>query len=137
MSTFRSSAGHFTVRILLRISIAAVWIYQGFWHKVLDVTGRHRTIMEQALGTSFGGPALKMLGAFEVLLGMLVLLGWRLHLTAAVQTILLCGMNAAGLMFASAHIPDPGGMLTMNFAFIMAIWAHVILFCFRPKPTPA
>lgn len=109
---------------LWRLSIASVWVYQGLWHKVIALDGRHREIMKQALGTTYGGAACVALGLFECLLGLAVLLNIRPMPVAWIQIGLLAGMNSAGLLTAAKDIPDPGAMLTMNFAFAMAIWTQ-------------
>jgi uncharacterized membrane protein YphA (DoxX/SURF4 family) len=107
---------------LWRLSIASVWVYQGLWHKVIALDGRHREIMKQALGATYGGPVCVALGIFECLLGLAVLLNVRPLPVACIQIALLAGMNGAGLLTAAKDIPDPAAMLTMNFAFAMAIW---------------
>lgn len=112
---------------LLRLSIALVWLYQGLWHKVIEFTTHHRDIMQQALGETWGTPAMKALGTFEALLGILVLITFKPKPLALIQTLLLIGMNGAGILFSGGLIPDIGGMLTTNFVFIMAIWINASL----------
>ncbi len=41
---------------------------------------------------------------------------------AAVQTLLLVLLNAAGLLWARPLIHDPGGMVVKNFAFLVLVW---------------
>lgn len=38
------------------------------------------------------------------------------------QTALLIGMNSGGLLYARQLIPDPGGMVVKNFAFLLLAW---------------
>ena len=109
---------------LLRAAIASVWSYQGLWHKVLSTDDRHRRIVAEALGERIGPSVAILLGLLETALGIAVLLGWRPRLMAWAQIVLLVGMNGAGLLFAGSQIPDPAGMITLNFVFIMAIWFH-------------
>jgi hypothetical protein len=62
------------------------------------------------------------LGAAECLLGVWVISGQHAYAAALVQTLLLAGMNAGGLLWAADAIPDPGGMLTRNAAFLVLAW---------------
>jgi len=114
------------ISLLLRLSVAFVWLYQGLWHKIFEVSAHHRAIMIQALGETWGPLTMKTLGFFEVTLGVLVLLHYKPKLMALIQVALLIGMNGAGLFFAAKQIPDIGGMLTMNFVFIMAILTNTL-----------
>jgi hypothetical protein len=41
---------------------------------------------------------------------------------AIVQTALLAAMNSGGLIWAWHLIPDPGGMIVQNFAFLVLVW---------------
>jgi hypothetical protein len=41
---------------------------------------------------------------------------------ATVQTALLAAMNSGGLIWAWHLIPDPGGMIVQNFAFLVLVW---------------
>lgn len=112
------------VRWWLRFGIAGVWLYQGLWHKVIALEDRHRRIMVSALGESLGTMALPGLGLLEAAIGLAVL--WRSMpkvLTWA-QIGLLVVMNGGGLLFASADIPDPVGMITMNLVFAAAVWLN-------------
>lgn len=118
-----------TARWLLRLGIAAVWVYQGLWNKFLVVRvfawdDRHLQIMRQAFGDRFGGPALHGLAALETLIVVAVLLAWRPVMTAWAQIALVAAMNTAGILFAAADIPDIGGMVTMNFVFCLAVWIN-------------
>lgn len=107
---------------ILRISVALVWLYQGLWHKVLSVDPRHLEIVASA--PSFLPPrlALGLIGAWETLLALAVILRWQPRLAAWFQIGTMVAMNAAGICFAGDKIPDIGGMLTMNLVFILTIW---------------
>lgn len=109
---------------MLRAAIALVWLYQGLWHKVLAVDERHRRIVVQALGEGMGPVALGGLGLLETLLALAVLFSVRPMAIAWVQIALLAGMNAAGLLTSAKDIPDPLGMVTMNFVFVVAVWIN-------------
>ncbi len=107
---------------LLRLAVAAVWLYQGLWHKVIAADERHLEIVASA--PSFLPPrlALGLIGGWESLFAIAVLLRWRQPLFAWLQIGTLGAMNAAGILFAGDKIPDIGGMLTMNLVFALTIW---------------
>src|SRR5512135_3240713 len=102
--------------VLVRSAIAAVWLYEGLWCKLLGRLPSQERIVEAVpfLGPSAGPAFLKALGIVESLLGLWVLSGWEPVWAAIVQTVLLVGMNANGILFARKLIHDPAGMLVKN-----------------------
>jgi DoxX-like family len=113
-----------TELLLGRCSIAGIWLFQGFWCKVLGRVPRHARVIEASpLFDARGAHVfLVALGWFETLLAVLVLCGAYSHATAIVQIALLLAMNTGGLIWARKIIPDPAGMLFHNFAFAVLIW---------------
>jgi uncharacterized membrane protein YphA (DoxX/SURF4 family) len=109
---------------LVRLSIALVWLYQGIWCKLLGGLPRHLAIISAVpfIGPAAGRVALDLLGLIECGIGVWVLTGRQLRNAAIVQTVLLAGMNAGGLIWAWRLIPDPAGMILQNFAFVLLIW---------------
>lgn len=110
--------------VLVRSAIAAVWLYEGLWCKVLGRLPSQERIVEAVpfLGPSAGPAFLKALGIVESLLGLWVLSGWEPVWAAIVQTVLLVGMNANGILFARKLIHDPAGMLVKNAALVVLMW---------------
>ena len=110
--------------MLLRVPVALVWLYQGLWSKLLTVSPSQVEVVKSALRWTSLPPAtvLGAIGAVETLLAVWVLSGYRRRLAATVQTVLLATMNAGGLIWARASIPDPGGMVVNNLAFVALIW---------------
>ena len=75
--------------------------------------------------SSAGGTALwilRAIGVVECALALWVLTGWQPVLAAPAQTALLVSMNSGGLLWARRIIPDPGGMIVKNFAFLVLAW---------------
>jgi hypothetical protein len=110
--------------LLVRCAIAAVWLYEGLWCKVLGRMPNQKGIVEAVpfLGPARGAVLLPALGVLECGLAAWVLSGWEPLWAAAVQTGLLVGMNANGLLFARRLIHDPAGMVVKNFVFVVLIW---------------
>jgi hypothetical protein len=109
---------------LIRLSIAAVWFYQGLWCKVLGGVPRQEAVISTVpfLSTGEVRVALIALGLLESALAVWVLSGHRMRQAAMVQTTLLAAMNTGGLIWAWHLIPDPAGMIVQNLAFLMLVW---------------
>jgi|SRR5580658_8317287 uncharacterized membrane protein YphA (DoxX/SURF4 family) len=109
---------------LIRLSIALVWLYEGLWCKVLGGVPHHEAVIEAVpfIGSAAGHITLIALGLLECGIGLWVLYGRWMRQAAIVQTALLIAMNTGGLIWAWHVIPDPGGMVLQNFAFVLLIW---------------
>jgi uncharacterized membrane protein YphA (DoxX/SURF4 family) len=110
--------------ILIRSAIAAVWLYEGLWCKLLGREPHQEAVVaaHPLFGARTAGLVLKAIGVVEVAIAVWVMTGWAPRLAALAQTALLVGMNANGLIFARRLIPDPGGMVVKNFALIVLMW---------------
>ncbi len=109
---------------LIRSAVAAVWLYEGLWCKLLGREARQLEIVEAVprLGPRVGAPFLKVLGTAEVGLALWAWTGILPIPCAVVQTLLLIALNASGLLFARRLIHDPGGMVVKNVAFLVLVW---------------
>ena len=110
--------------VIIRASVAAVWLYEGLWCKIL---GRMTSQVEVVtavprLGPRFASPFLKALGIVEVAIAVWVMVGIAPALCAIVQTALLVVLNANGLVWARHIIHDPVGMVVKNIAFLVLAW---------------
>jgi hypothetical protein len=110
--------------LLTRSAVAAVWLYEGLWCKLLKGVPLQFDVVEAVPLFSQGSAAwmLRALGVVECGLGVWVLSGWQPFLAAAAQTGLLVTMNSGGLLWARHIIPDPAGMIVKNFAFLVLAW---------------
>ncbi len=110
--------------ILIEIGVAAVWLYEGLWCKVLRRSPHEFEVVEAAplfsprVATLFLGA----LGVFECALAVWVLSGWQPLWAAVIQTALLITLNTAGMTWSRHLIPDPPGLLLKNFAFLLLVW---------------
>ena len=106
-----------------RLSIGAVWLYQGLWNKLLARSAHQAAIISAVAGPSSARRVvLAVLGVAEVLLSTWVIAGWRPRACAGVQTVVLIAMNTGGLLWARDQIPDPGAMIVQNVAFLLLVW---------------
>jgi hypothetical protein len=107
------------------MAIAAVWLYQGGWSKLVAPNERHLRVVADLPGV---GPAharrvLAMVGTVEVALAAWVLSGRAPRSAAAAQTALLGAMNGGGLLFSRGTIAEPANMVTQNLALVALIWS--------------
>jgi uncharacterized membrane protein YphA (DoxX/SURF4 family) len=110
--------------LLIRISIAAVWLYEGLWCKVVGRMPSQAEIVAAVprLGPRFGAVFLKLLGLVEIGLALWVLSGVTPAACAIAQAVLLITLNVNGLIWARRKIHDPAGMVVKNAAFLVLVW---------------
>ncbi len=104
------------------IAIGFVWVFHGLYSKILDGIPRHRLIVGRVLGNGIAGVATKLIGLFEVLLGLWVFSGWERTGCAVLQTLAILGMNALEIFFAGDLLISAIGMVVLNFGFLSLIW---------------
>jgi hypothetical protein len=110
--------------LLVRSAVAAVWLYEGLWCKVLGRERRQLDVVTAVprLGPRFGRAFLLALGVVEIALALWVLSGVAPGLCAVAQTALLVTLNTNGLLWARHVIHDPGGMVVKNVSFLVLAW---------------
>jgi len=110
--------------LLVRSAVAAVWLYEGLWCKVLGREPHQVEVVEAVpkLGRLVGRPFLLALGLVETALAAWVVSGIAPGTCAIVQTALLVTLNANGLLWARHVIHDPGGMVVKNVSFLLLAW---------------
>jgi hypothetical protein len=110
--------------LLVRGAVAAVWLYEGLWCKVLGRERRQVQVVEAVpkLGPLVGQRFLLALGLVEMGLAAWVMSGLTPGLCAIAQTALLVVLNTNGLLWARQIIHDPGGMVVKNVSFLLLAW---------------
>lgn len=114
---------------LIRAAVAAVWLYEGLWCKLLrGAPGEFEVVRAVPVyGPRFGVAFLMVLGVVEVMLALWVFSGLSPLYCVLVQTLLLVCLNANGLLWARHVIHDPAGMVVKNFAFLILAWVSASL----------
>lgn len=109
---------------LIQLAVASVWLYEGVWCKLLRGQPHEFEVVAAVpyFGPRIGTSFLITLGGFEAALGGWVLMGAAPFACALAQTILLIALNLSGLIWARHILPDPGGMIVKNFAFLVLAW---------------
>ncbi|HZD49151.1 MAG TPA: DoxX-like family protein [Silvibacterium sp.] len=110
--------------VVMRGAVAAVWLYEGFWNKILGRAPREAQVVAAVprFGARYGQSFLKALGVVEVLLAVWVMSGIVPGTCAVVQVVLLIVLNVNGLLWSRDIIHDPAGMIVKNIAFLVLVW---------------
>jgi hypothetical protein len=111
--------------VVMRGAVAAVWLYEGLWCKILGRAQLEAQVVATVpgIGPRFGRALLKALGAVEVVLAAWVMSGFYPGTCAIAETTLLVVLNVNGLLWARHIIHDPAGMILKNIAFLVLVWA--------------
>jgi DoxX-like family len=109
---------------LIRAAVAAVWLYEGLWCKLLRGQPHEFDVVEAVpyFGPRIGAVFLRALGVVEVAIAVWTLSAISPVMCALTQTLLLVTLNANGLLWARHIIHDPAGMVVKNFAFLVLVW---------------
>jgi hypothetical protein len=115
--------------MLVRSAVAAVWLYEGLWCKVLRPARQQVQVVEAVpkLGPVLGRRFLLGLGLVEMTLAGWVMSGVTPGLCAIGQTTLLIALNANGLLWARHIIHDPAGMIVKNVSFLLLAWVSAAM----------
>ena len=84
-------------------------------------------IVGRILGERFAGFATKVIGGFEVFLGLWAFTGLARGECAAVQTLALVGMNTLEIILARQLLISAIGMVILNLSFLAVIWNWALL----------
>ena len=111
-------------RALLRsgIFVGAVWVFHGFYSKLLGAIPRHREIVARVVGEKLATPVTKLVGAGEVLLGLWTWSGRARKACATTQTAALATMNALEVARAKDLLISASGMLILNGLLLAVTW---------------
>jgi len=107
---------------LAAVFIAGVWIFHGFYSKILNGIPRHQMIVGEILGEKVANVAVIVIGVLEILVGCWVLSGLFRRLNAAVQTLALVSMNTLEILLARELLISAGGMVLLNLCFLTLVW---------------
>ena len=110
-------------------AVAAVWLYEGLWCKLLGREPNQLRVVQQVpgWGPRYGALFLLALGCVECGLGIWVIAGVAPVLAAIAETALLVALNGNGLYWSRHVIHDPGGMIVKNAAFLVLAWVAASL----------
>lgn len=115
---------------IITILIAAVWLANGLFCKILNFVPRHQQIVKEILGDEYAFVLTKLIGISEVMLAVLVILNFRSRQLVIFQILIIITMNVLENLIA------PHLLLWGRFNLLFAIGFSIFLywFEFRYKP---
>jgi hypothetical protein len=104
---------------LLNYLIAAVWLVNGLFCKVLNLVPRHRQIVARILGNTYARLITKAIGFSEIAMAAWIVSGFLPKLNAIVQIAIIATMNLLEFILA----PDLllWGRFNALFAFLFIL----------------
>lgn len=104
---------------LLNYLIAAVWIANGLFCKVLNLVPRHQEIVARIIGTVHAGVLTRAIGFSEMAMAVWILSGLKTKLNAITQVVVIATMNSLEFIMA----PDLllWGRFNALFAFLFIL----------------
>ncbi len=103
--------------LLLRLAVAACWLYQGLYLKLIARDALTLHTMASWRG-ALSPTALTLVGVAETLLGLAVLIGLWMRPLALVQLVLLLGLDA---MAIAAGAGQPVALLVGHLPFLACL----------------
>lgn len=128
MSAFFQSE---TFHVVAQIVIGSVWVFHGFYSKILNGIPRHRLIVGKILGAANAEFATRTIGLLEVLLGVWAFTGWQPVGCALVQTAAIVAMNTLEISLAGELLISAVGMVILNLGFLALVWHWALVL---PRP---
>jgi len=116
---------------LLTYCIAAIWLINGLFCKVLNLVPRHQQIVANILGHKYSGTLTILIGLSEIAMAIWILSGVKTRLNAIFQIIIIAVMNTLEFLL----VPDLllWGKFNSVFAFILIITVYCNEFYLNKK----
>jgi len=123
-----------TTSKILNFFIAAVWLANGLFCKVLNMVPRHQEIVATILGQDHSRLLTIAIGISEVLMALWILSGIKSRLNALLQIAVIAVMNTL------EYILVPGLLLWGRFNALFALLLILVIyyneFHLKPKTSP-
>ncbi|HKC69217.1 MAG TPA: DoxX-like family protein [Bacteroidia bacterium] len=113
--------------------IAAVWLTNGLFCKVLNMVPRHQQIVAQILGNTYARPLTILIGLSEIAMATWIISGIKPRLNAITQIVIIACMNTLEF-FLAPHLLL-WGRLNAFFAFLLILSIYYNEFYLRKKVT--
>ena len=89
-----------SIHTILTIAIAAVWLINGFFCKLINLVPRHQVIVARILGEDHSHIYTEIIGALEVLMFVWIISRVKPILCAIIQIIVIATMNLVEFIMA-------------------------------------
>lgn len=111
---------------VLTYLIAAVWLINGLYCKVLNQVPRHKEIVSRILGDEYAGILTIGIGIGEIGMAIWILSGVKSNLNATIQIVLIAVMNI--IEFIKVKDLLLFGRLNIVFAFLFIVLIYTVNF---------
>lgn len=124
-----------TTNKLLNYLIAAVWIVNGLFCKVLNLVPRHQEIVGRIIGDAHAGVLTRVIGLSEMAMAVWILTGYKSRVNAITQAVVIATMNSLEFIMA----PDLllWGRFNALYAFLFILVIVYNEFYLKNRPTPS
>jgi len=85
----------------LKFLVAAVWLVNGLFCKVLNLVPRHQQIVARIIGDSHAAVLTRAIGFAEIAMAVWILSGIKPRLNAITQIVVIASMNTLEFLLAS------------------------------------
>jgi hypothetical protein len=106
--------------------IAAVWIANGLFCKVLNLVPRHEAIVSSILNTNYARLLTLLIGLAETAMAAWIIMGVHRQLNVLVQILTIITMNALEFFLAPDKLLWGRANAIFAFAFIFLIYGNEI-----------
>jgi hypothetical protein len=115
--------------------IAAVWLINGLFCKVLNLVPRHQEIVTNILGNDHARLLTVLIGLSEIIMAVWILSGLWKRLNAVTQILVIATMNTLEFLL----VPDLllWGKFNSLWAFLFILLIYFNEFRLNKKPQPA
>lgn len=118
---------------IIKYVIAAVWLINGLFCKVLNLVPRHEQIVGNILSEEHSRTLTAAIGVLEVFMALWILSGYKYRLNAIIQIVLIATMN----IIETVVVPDLLLWGRWNGVFALMFIAVVYLYAFEIKKNSA
>jgi len=116
------------INIMLTYLIAAVWLVNGLFCKVLNLVPRHQQIVAGIMGIEYASIVTKLIGVSEVFFAIWIVSKIHTRLSAITQIIIITAMNTLEFILVSDLLLWGKWNALFAFIFILIIyWNEFVL----------
>ena len=115
----------------LRWALAAIWLVNGLFCKVLALVPRHEQIVAEVLGPIYASSLTTAIGFAEIAMAAWILSDWRYRLCAMLQITVILVMNAIEFVVAPHLLL--WGRINALFALMLVVVIYVDAFGRRSR----
>ncbi|HEX7753824.1 MAG TPA: DoxX-like family protein [Niabella sp.] len=107
---------------VLKYVIALIWLINGLFCKVVNGVPRHQELVEKILRLQDGRTVTLLIGISEIIMAIWIISGYRPHLNAIVQIVIIVLMNTLEALLAPELLLWGYGNAFAAFLLIIVIY---------------